>query len=152
MVCEVPFHVEISSSLEHARVFNLSHEELMATVVEPWLAGRRFELAEHKWEPSESSLKILEGRHLDNPDLAFGQGWSNALRSAENATQRILEAAPPPSGPDAFVVETEVPEAAVAEMLQGREARPVAWAEAAERTDGRDPSVAAVILVVRKRP
>ena len=146
----MPFHVAISSSLQHARVFNLSREELMATVVEPWLAGRRFELAEHKWEPAETSLKILEGPHLDNPDLAFGQGWSNAERSAENVTQQILETAPPPSVPDAFVVETELPEAAVAEMLDGREARPVTWAEAAERTDGRDRRVAAVILVVRQ--
>ncbi len=145
----MPFHVAISSSLQHARVFNLSRDELMATVVEPWLAGRRFELAEHRWEPTESSLTILEGRHLDNPDLAFGQGWSNAERTAENVTRQVLEAAPPPRAPDAFVVETELPEATVAEMLEGRVARPVSWAEAAARTDGRDPSVAAVILVVR---
>lgn len=144
------FHVELSSSLQHARVFNLSREELIATVVGPWLAGRRFELAEHKWEPAESSLTILEGPHLENPDLAFGQGWSNAQRNAENVTERMLAATGPPGAPDAFVVETELPEAAVAEMLDGREARPVAWAEAAERTDGRDPSVAAVILVVRR--
>jgi hypothetical protein len=147
----VSFHVEISSSLQHARVFNLSREELLATVVEPWLAGRHFELAEHKWEPGESTLKILEGRHLDNPDLAFGQGWSNALRTAENVTKQVLEEAPAPSAPDAFVIETELPEATVAELLGGRDARPVSWAEAAERTDGRDPSVAAVILVVRRR-
>ncbi len=146
----MPFHIAISSSLQHARLFNLSREELMASVVEPWLAGRRFELAEHKWEPGESSLTILEGRRLENPDLAFGQGWSNAERSAENVTDQILEAAPPPGVPDAFVVETELPEAAVAEMLDGREARPASWAEAADRIDGRDPSVAAVILVVRR--
>jgi hypothetical protein len=146
----MPFHVELSSSMSHARVFNLSREELLATVVEPWLANRPFELAESKWTPSESSLKILEGRHLENPDLAFGQGWSNAERSAENVTEHVLETAPPPKVPDAFVVETEAPEGAVAEMLGDRRARPVPWAEAAERIDGRDPSVAAVILVVRR--
>jgi hypothetical protein len=146
----VPFHVEISSSLNHARVFNLSHEELLARVVEPWLANRPFELAESTWTPSDSSLKILEGRHLDNPDLAFGQGWGNAERTAENVTGKVLEEAPPPTAPDAFVVETELPEATVVAMLDGHEARPVTWAEAADRTDGRDPSVAAVILVVRR--
>jgi hypothetical protein len=146
----VPFHVELSSSLHHARVFNLSHEELLATVIEPWLANRPFDLAESTWTPNESSLKILEGRHLDNPDLAFGQGWSNAERTAENVTKRELEAAPPPRAPDAFVVETELPEAAVAEMVAGRDSRPVTWAEAADRIDGRDSSVAAVILVVRR--
>jgi hypothetical protein len=136
--------------MSHARVFNLDRGELLARVIEPWLANRPFELAESKWTPSESSLKILEGRHLDNPDLAFGQGWSNAERTAENVTVRVLEAAPPPKFPDAFVVETELPEAAVSEMVAGRDARPVTWAEAAERIDGRDSSVAAVILVVRR--
>jgi hypothetical protein len=136
--------------MNHARVFNLSHDELLAKVIEPWLANRPFDLAESKWTPSESSLKILEGRHLDNPDLAFGQGWSNAERTAENVTRSVLEAAPPPRVPDAFVVETEMPEAAVGEMVAGRDSRPVTWAEAAERIDGRDSSVAAVILVVRR--
>ena len=138
--------------MHHARLFNLSREELRARVLEPWLAGRTFELAEGEWDPRESSLKILEGRHLDNPDLAFGQGWSNAERSAEDVTQRELQSAPPPKAPDAFVVEAETPEAAVAEMVAGREARPVAWAEAADRIDGRDSSVAAVILVVKREP
>jgi len=138
--------------MSHARLFNLSREELRACVIEPWLAGRAFELAESEWEPRESALKILEGRHLDNPDLAFGQGWSNALRSAEDVTRRELESAPPPKAPDAFVVETDVPEAAVAEMVADRDARPLAWAEAVGRIDGRDPAVAAVVLVVKREP
>lgn len=138
--------------MSHARLFNLSREDLRAKVLEPWLAGRPFELAESEWDPRESSLKILEGRHLDNPDLAFGQGWSNAERSAEDVTRRELESAPPPKAPDAFVVEADTPEAAVAEMLAGHDALPVAWAEAADRIDGRDPSLAAVILVVKREP
>lgn len=146
------FHVQLSSPMSHARLFNLSREELRAKVLEPWLAGRSFELAESEWDPRESSLKILEGRHLDNPDLAFGQGWSNAERAAEDVTRRELEAAPPPRAPDAFAVEAETPEAAVAEMLAGRDARPVAWAEATKKIDGRDPAVAAVILIVKREP
>lgn len=138
--------------MHHARLFNLSREELRTRVLEPWLAGRTFELAEGEWAPRESSLKILEGRHLDNPDLAFGQGWSNAERSAEDVTARELESAPPPKAPDAFVVEADTPEAAVAEMVAGRDAKPVAWVEAADRIDGRDPSIAAVILVVKREP
>jgi len=137
--------------MDRARVFNLSRKELLSKVIEPWLADQPFELAEYEWLPSESSLKILEGRHLDNPDLAFGQGWSNAERSAENVTQRELEQAPPPKLPDAFAVEADLPEATVAEMLAGHGARPIAWLEARGRIDGRDPQVAAVILVV-KRP
>jgi hypothetical protein len=137
--------------MNHARLFNLSREEMRARVLEPWLAGRAFELAEGEWDPRESSLKILEGRHLDNPDLAFGQGWSNAERSAEDVTERELQSAPPPKAPDAFVVEAETPEAAVGEMVAGRDARPLAWVEATDRIEGRDPSVAAVILVVKRQ-
>lgn len=136
--------------MNHARLFNLSREELRARVLEPWLGGRVFELAESEWDPRDSALTILEGRHLDNPDLAFGQGWSNAQRSAEDVTERELKSTPPPKAPDAFVVEAETPEAAVAEMIAGQDARPVAWAEAADRIDGRDPSLAAVILVVKR--
>jgi len=80
----VPFHVELSSPMSHARLFNLSREELRACVIEPWLAGRAFELAESEWEPRESALKILEGRHLDNPDLpqntmADAERWAAGL-------------------------------------------------------------------------
>jgi hypothetical protein len=147
----VAFHVELTSPQNRARVFNLSHEELLSSVIEPWLAERPFELAEYEWLPSESSLKILEGKHLGNPDLAVGQGWSNAERSAENVTQRVLEEAPAPKLPDAFVIESDLPEATVAEMLAERQARPIGWSEARERIDGRDPAVAAVILIL-KRP
>jgi hypothetical protein len=144
------FHVELSSETNRARVFNLSHEELLNSVIEPWIAGRPFELAEYEWLPSKSSLKILEGPHMDNPDLAFGQGWSNAERKSENVTRRVLEQVPAPKVPDAFVVAAELPEATVAEMLAGQDVAPVAWSEARGRIDGRDPEVAAVILVVRQ--
>jgi hypothetical protein len=147
----VPFHIEISSGMRHARSFNLSREELLAAVVGPWLEERTIELGEREWEPRESSLKILEGAELGNPDLSFGQAWANAERTAENVTRRVLDEAPRPSAPDAFVVESDLPEALVAEMLAEREARPLAWPEARRRIDGRDPRIAAVILVV-KRP
>jgi hypothetical protein len=146
----MPFHVEISSSMRHARAFNLDEGELARTIVEPWLAGRPVELGEHEWEPRESALRILEGPHLDPPDLSFGRGWSNAERSAEDVTRGVLEKAPRPKLPDAFVIETDRPEAEVGEMLADRRARPLAWPEASERLDGRDRTVAAVILVVKR--
>lgn len=145
------FHVQLRSEEGRARVFNLDREELLERVVEPWIAGRLFELAESEWLPGESSLTILEGPHLDNPDLSFGQGWSNAARKSEDVTQATLASAPAPSLPDAFVVSAELPEATVAEMLAGQNATPIAWPEAHDRIDGRDPEIAAVILVV-KRP
>jgi hypothetical protein len=148
----VPFHVELSTGINHARAFNLSREQLLAQVVAPWLEDLPVELGEQEWLPSESQLKILEGPHLEGPDLAFGQGWANAERLAANVTKRELAAAPAPAQPDAFVVETGDPQATVAQMLGELETRPVTWAEARGRIDGRDQKVAAVILVVKRGP
>jgi hypothetical protein len=145
----MPFHVEISGSLNHARAFNLNLEDLRRTILEPWLTRRPVDLGEHEWDPRESSLRILEGPHLEMPDLSFGQGWSNAERSSEDVTRRVLEKTETPKLPDAFVVEAEIPEATVAEMLSGQQAQPVALNEAEKRLDGRDPEIAAVILVTK---
>jgi hypothetical protein len=145
----VPFHVEISGGINHARAFNLDLEELRRTVLEPWLTGRPVELGEREWEPRESELTILEGRHLDPPDLSFGQGWSNAERTAEDVTRRVLERTDTPKLPDAFVVQAELPEATVAEMLSGQQAEPVPLNEVRKKLDGRDPGIAAVILVTK---
>lgn len=146
----MPFHVELSAGLHHARVFNLNREDLIAKVVEPWLENRTIAMGEREWAPRESDLKILEGPEMAGPDLAFGQGWANAERSSENATRRILEAAPPPRLPDAFVVETDSPEAIAADLVAANGGRAIQWSEAKERIDGRDPEIAAVVLVVRK--
>jgi hypothetical protein len=146
----VAFHVEISAGMHRARVFNLNRADLTAKVLEPWLGGRRIEMGDREWEPRDSSLKVLEGPEMGSPDLAFGQGWANAERGSENVTRRLLEEAPPPSVPDAFVVETELPEATVVEMLAGQAARPIAWSQAQARLDGRDSEIAAVILVVKR--
>lgn len=147
----MPFHVEIAGGINHARAFNLSLEELRRQILEPWLTDRPLELGEREWVPRESSLRILEGPHLDAPDLSFGQGWSNAERVAKDVTRRVLERTEPPKLPDAFIVEAELPEATVAEMLSGQAARPVPLGEAERKLDRRDPEVAAVILVTKAR-
>lgn len=144
------FHVELSSGIKHARSFNFSREQLMAEVIAPWLEDLPVELGEQEWQPAESKLKILEGPHLDGPDLAFGQGWANAERASEEVTERELAAAPPPDLPDAFVIEAARPDAPLGELLEGQAATPVAWTEARDRIDGRDPAIAAVILIVKK--
>lgn len=148
----MPFHVEIRGALNHARAFNLSLEDLQRTVLEPWLTRRQVELGEQEWDPRESSLRILEGPHLEAPDLSFGQGWSNAERASEDVTQRVLDKTETPKLPDAFVVEADVPEATVAEMLSGQAALPVPLGDAERKIDGRDPEVAAVIIVTKKSP
>ena len=151
----MPFHVEVSIALRHARVFNLSPEELRQTVLDPWLSGRSVELGDRKWNPEESELKVLEGPELGNPDLNFGQGWANAQRSAANVTARVLDAAQAnrgaAAGPTAMVIETDSAVQTVAELASSHGARTVDLASLSERIDGRDPEVAAVIVVVQRR-
>jgi hypothetical protein len=144
----VPFHVEVSSPPQHARVFNVDEAELRQ-ILGLWVSGQVFELGEQEWEPGESKLTILEGRTLDGPDLSFGQGWSNALRSAEDVTARMIESAE--TGlplPPVFAIESSVDEALTELSLDGKREQ-IEWPDARARIDGRDPSVAAVILVVR---
>jgi hypothetical protein len=146
----VAFHVEISVPMRHARVFNLNQEDLISKVVGPWLENRVIEMGEREWLPEESALKILDGPQMDPPELSFGQGWSNAERKSEDVTRQVLQDAPAPKVPDAFLVETDSPESVAAEVVAGHGGRAIDWSEAKERLDGRDSEVAAVILVTRK--
>ena len=40
------FHVEISTGVHRARVFNLNGEDLLAKVVQPWLEGQVIEMGD----------------------------------------------------------------------------------------------------------
>jgi hypothetical protein len=151
----MPFHVEISSGIRHARVFNLGVEEVRQTVLDPWLSKRTVMLGDRKWNPEESELRVLEGPELSNPELSFGQGWANAERSAGDVTARVLGAAQESrgagAGPAALVIETDSAVKTVADLASSYGARTVELGSLAERIDGRDPEVAAVIVVVQRQ-
>jgi hypothetical protein len=145
----VPFHVEVRSPLHHARVFNLGEGELRQ-ILGLWVSGQVFELGEQEWDPGESKLTIHEGRAHDGPDLSFGQGWSNALRSAKDVTRQAIASAETSLPlPSVVAVEADSLDGAVAKMAAGRAPNAIEWPDARARIDGRDPSIAAVILVVR---
>lgn len=146
----MPFHVEIAGSMQHARVFNLSEEDLMGEVVGPWLEDRPIAMGDREWRPSESSLRILDGPRMDPQDLAFGQGWSNALRASEEVTRDRLASAPAPHAPPVVLLEADDAETAVADVLAGGPGRQIPWSEAGAMLDSRDPEIAAVVLVRRK--
>jgi hypothetical protein len=146
----VPFHVEISGSMQHARVFNLCKEDLMAEVVGPWLEDRPIEMGDREWQPSENSLRILDGPQMEPPDLAFGQGWSNASRASEDVTREVLKSAPKPHSPRAILLEAKDAETGVAALLAGQVGREIPWSDARQKLDGRDPEIATVILVRRE--
>jgi hypothetical protein len=143
----MPFHVEVSSSLNDARVFNLDEAELLETVLDPWVVGLSFEFGGREWQPRESRLTILEGPVLNSPDPA----WSNALRAAEDVTRPMLEAAEANAPVQAaMVVEADSLEAALKGLRTGRSPRPVHWSAMVERINERDADITAVILVVKR--
>lgn len=148
------FHIEVSSGMRHARSFNLSAEELRLTVLEPWLSGQPVALGDRRWEPRETELRILEGPELSNPELSFGQGWANAERASEEVTRDVLDAAQEargrPAGPAALVIEADSAVQTVADLASRYQAQSVDLESLAGKTDGRDPKVAAVIVVVQR--
>ncbi|HVV89340.1 MAG TPA: hypothetical protein VHB53_02485 [Solirubrobacterales bacterium] len=151
----MPFHIEVATGRSHARSFNLTEEELGRTVLDPWLSGRPILLGDRKWRRNdESRLRILEGPELSNQDLAFSQGWANAQRSATDVTATVLEAAAEGRragrGPATIVLHTDSAVRTLADIVSGHDTESVPIEAARERIDGRDPAVAAVILVVQR--
>jgi hypothetical protein len=86
------FHVEVRRSFHRARLFNLEADDLRRRVLEPWTAGHELEAGERRWDPRESSLRVLEGPRLDATALAHGQGWNEAERSGREVTRELLGA------------------------------------------------------------
>jgi len=149
------FHIEVATGRQHARSFNLTEEELGRTVLDPWLSGRPILLGDRRWtRGDESRLRILEGPELSVQDLAFSQGWANAERASSDVTATVLEAATEgrraQRGPTAIVINADSAVQTVADLVSGQETETVSLEAARERIDGRDPTVAAVILVVQK--
>src|SRR3954454_5042594 len=117
------------------------------------MAGRTIVLGDREWVPRESSLRVLEGPHLDGPDLSFGQGWANAERSGLDVTREILAKAErdAPPLPDAVRIEGDTIEEAAAALAEGAEPQPLDFAAAQAVIDRRDPTIAAVIIVTRRQ-
>lgn len=149
------FHIEIATGRQHARSFNLTEEELGRTVLDPWLSGRPILLGDRKWtRDDDSRLRILDGPELSMQDLAFSRGWSNAERVSTDVTAAVLEAATEgrrsQRGPAAIVINSDSPVQTVAEIVSGHDTETISLEAARERIDGRDPKVAAMILVVER--
>jgi hypothetical protein len=87
----VPYHVEVRSGMHRAWLFNLDAEELRRRVLSPWAAGVAFALADRRWEPRETELRIVEGVRLEAADLAHGRGWNRAQRTGADVTGALLE-------------------------------------------------------------
>jgi hypothetical protein len=125
------FHVEISSGFrQRARAFNLDEAKLHGTVLDPWLRGRPILLGDKEWEPRDCKLVVLEGPELADTDLSMGRGWSNAEKTAENVTRRLIEAASAPTKPVVAIVAEEVETtAAISQMLDRLGLETAPWLE-----------------------
>jgi hypothetical protein len=150
------FHIEVATGRRHARSFNLTEEELGRTVLDPWLSDRPILLGDRKWtrNDEDSRLRILEGPELSVQDLAFSRGWSNAERASTDVTAAVLESATEgrraQRGPATIVINTDSAVQTLADIVSGHDTETVSPEAARERIDGRDPAVAAVILVVQR--
>jgi hypothetical protein len=89
----MPFHVEVRRSYHRAWAFNLDSEGLRRTVLEPWARGAPLRIGDRDWDPSQSSLRVLEGARLAPADLAHGQGWNRAERSGRDVARELLAGA-----------------------------------------------------------
>ena len=81
--------------MHRARVFNLDAGELRGRVLEAWARGGPVALGDQEWDPRDCTLTVLEGAALEPADLAHGQGWHRALRSARDVTVDVLRANAP---------------------------------------------------------
>lgn len=141
----MPFHVEIRHSYRRAWAFNLNEERLRGTILEPWRRGQSVELGDREWVPKDSTLRILEGPELSPPELAHGQGWHHAQRSAKEVTRQVLSRAATAAATVAVLGETDSARRAVASPIAELGAPVVAWAAVRAR-------ILAAATVIPTRP
>ena len=118
----MPFHIEIKRSFHRARAFNLTEPELRA-LLSPWTRGAEVELGDRRWEARDSTVTVLEGRALDSQQLAYGQGWQNAVKSGADVTEALLRA--PSAVP--VLAQTDRGARVAVQLLAGVGLRSVEW-------------------------
>jgi hypothetical protein len=73
--------------------FNLTGDELRATVLERWASEQWVELGERKWSPHQAKLTVLQGAPIPVAQLSMGRGWRAAQRQSRDVTAELLAAA-----------------------------------------------------------
>ena len=84
------FHIELRQFPHNLCHFNLTEQELCATIVDPWAREEWIEMGERKWSPHQAKLIVLEGPHLPIEELSMGRGWRTAQRQGQDVTARML--------------------------------------------------------------
>jgi hypothetical protein len=93
------YHLELRQFPHNMCHFNMSGEELHATVLGPWAADRWIELGERKWDPRRARLTVLEGPRVPPEQLSMGRGWRAAQRVSRDVTEQLLAQAEAQSRP-----------------------------------------------------
>jgi uncharacterized protein YciI len=89
------FHVQLARGyFARTHLFNLTADQLRATVLRPFSEDRVVMIEDVRWPPAETKLLIYEGPELATEQLALNQGWRNATRSGTDVTKAWL-AGPP---------------------------------------------------------
>ena len=153
------FHVEISSGFrQRARAFNLDEGKLRSSIVEPWIRDQAIELGDKEWRPRDCKLIVLEGPELADTDLSMGRGWSNAEKTGENITRRLIDEASTPAKPlVAIVGDGEDAVAEIGRMLESLELEVAPWTELRARilnppASDEGPRYAAVLVTASPVP
>jgi hypothetical protein len=125
------YHVEIRRSFHRAWAFNLDEQALAGRILDRWRRGLVVELGDREWEPRDCRIKVLEGPELKPPELAQGQGWQNARRSATDVTSVVLAGAataPATAAGAVAVIATDAGGAGDArELLAGLDLATIDW-------------------------
>jgi hypothetical protein len=129
----VRYHVQIRRGFRVARELNLEEPELRARVLAPWSRRALVSLGGREWEPVHCELRVLAGPELTAADLAMGQGWQSAERSARDATAELLAVRPTPAAV-ALLAQTPAAAAAASTALERAGVRALAWEQAAGAT------------------
>ena len=69
------FHLELRQFPHQTRDFNLTREQLEASVVGPWVRGELVALGDRRWDPERAKLAIYEGRALATEIATGVQRW-----------------------------------------------------------------------------
>lgn len=128
------FHVQIGRGFRVARAFNLLEAELRARILAPWSRGESVRLGDREWEPARCELRVLAGPELQPPDLAMGQGWQRAERSARDVTAELLAAPTPTPQTVAVLAQSPAAASAAADALAALGLQSLAWEQAAGAT------------------
>jgi hypothetical protein len=88
---EALYHLELRKFPHNLCHFNLTAQELRATILEPWVREEWIELGERKWNTHQAKLTVIEGPRLELGDLSMGRGWQAAQREGRDVTAQLLE-------------------------------------------------------------